>query len=67
MPRIVSDKAGGWWLGTVVFAFTLAFLLLGAKKMGTKGENGCARARIVAARRSVRVFNGDAEKPNHMD
>lgn len=38
----VANKAGGYWLGTVVFAFIELFFILFIKRQGgTKSETGC--------------------------
>lgn len=48
----VANKAGGYWLGTFLFALLECAFILYIKRTGTKGQNGCAsqRARASAQR-----------------
>jgi hypothetical protein len=59
----VANKAGGFWLGTFVFAFIEVSFILFVRKTGVKGQNGCAPlcgrgggacVRAAAQRRRVR-------------
>ena len=44
----VANKAGGFWLGTFVFAFLEAAFVAYIRKSGAPGQNGCAvRARAL--------------------
>jgi hypothetical protein len=36
MPRVVANKAGGWWLGTFVWGAILIAFLFGANRLGKK-------------------------------
>jgi hypothetical protein len=49
----VANKAGGFWLGTFVFAFIEAAFIMFVRKTGNKGENGCVAACGACAQAAV--------------
>jgi hypothetical protein len=61
----VANKAGGFWLGTFVFAFIEVAFILFVRKTGVKGQNGCVaqRARGSRARVSRRCGSSAACTP----